>query len=88
MRCKTKIDCGEGNICSIYFTYEDYGGSKYGSYDEMKENGRKPFYIIGYLHSSYWNSYEPIDELHLSKRPTIGQVKKFITHCKKVIMED
>ena len=87
MKARTHI-WNDENHCEIFFCYEDYGGEKFRSYDDAKKKGWKPIYLIGYLKSHYWGGSEPIDELHLSRRPKIGEVKKFIEHCKKVIMED
>ena len=87
MKARTRFSNGE-NRCEIFFAYEDYGGSRYKSYEEAKRKGRRPLYLMGYLYSHYWGSTEEIDEVQLIRRPTTSQVKRFITHCKDVILND
>lgn len=79
---KSKTFTGQGYI---YFVYEDYDGERYNTYAEMKRYGRKPFSVFGYYYSYYYGNEEPIDELELSRKPTTGQVREFITRCKKII---
>lgn len=78
---KAKTFTGQGYI---YFVYEDYGGLRFDSYKEMKQEGRKPFSIYGYHYSYYYGNEEPIDELELDGNaiPTFTQIKDFISRCK------
>lgn len=69
----------------VYFAYEDYDGIKYGNYTQAKKQGRKPIYLVGFFHSFYFNSSEPIDKLKLESKPKIGQVKRFMTGCMKTM---
>lgn len=79
---KAKTFTGQGYI---YFVYEDYDGLRFDSYNEMKQEGRKPFSIYGYHYSYYYGNEEPIDELELSRKPTTKQVREFISRCKQII---
>jgi len=83
MKARTKTKNGY-----IFFVYEDYYGTRYGSYDEAVEKGDGTLYLVGYFHSNYWNGSEAIDELELNGRPTIGQVKEFIKGCKEFIEQE
>ena len=77
MKARTKYRNGE-NAYEVYFCYEDY--------DVPNEEGTG--YLVGWLHSFYWGSYERIDMLKLNGRPTVAQVRKFIIDCKNIIAEE
>ena len=88
MKARTIIRSDGFNPCKIFFTYEDYYGTRFGSYAELKKDGDGPRYLIGYLYSYYCDGEEPIYEIELRRKPTMKQVKEFITKCKKIILED
>lgn len=78
----------EENRYEVYFAYEDYyGGSKFGTYDELQREGDIPNVennhgmLTGFLHSFYWRTTERIDSINLKGRPTISEVKKFMEEC-------
>lgn len=93
MKARTKYRNGE-NTYEVYFCYEDYyGGELFRNYDDMMKEGDIPNEeglgcLVGWLHSFYWGSYERIDEMPLRERPTIAQVRKFITDCKNFAKSD
>lgn len=93
MKARTKYRNGE-NAYEVYFCYEDYyGGNLFRNYDDMMREGDVPNeegtgYLVGWLHSFYWGSYERIDMLELKGRPTVAQVRKFIIDCKNIIKEE
>ena len=80
MKARTKTKNGY-----IWFGYEDYYGERFGSYDEAIKEGEGSLYLVGYFRSDYWDGSEPIDELQLNERPSIGQVKEFMQDCKDFI---
>lgn len=87
MKCKTQFHNQE-NRYEVYFAYEDYfGGTKFGSYDEMQKYGDIPNIensngmLVGYLHSHYWGCTERIDMINLKGKPTISFIKSFIQSC-------
>lgn len=82
MKARTRI----GN-CEVYFTYEDYYGNQYGSWRELASRADGPMYLIGYAYSPYYNYREPIDEMSVEKKPSIGAIKGFIKNCIR-LMED
>jgi hypothetical protein len=83
MKAKTETKNGY-----IYFAYEDYYGVQFGSWAAAEKNGEGPLYLVGYFYSYYYYRNEPIDEMRLKSRPTIGAVKQFIKDCKECIMEE
>ena len=87
MKAKTRLGAPKHAKCDIFFCYEDYDGNRYGNYDELTRDGRKPFSLCGYLYSYWFNASELIDEKDITRRPTRKEVAEFITHCKKVITD-
>lgn len=72
--------------CEIYFCYEDYDGNRYGNYDALVKEGRKPFALCGYLYSFWFNNSELIDERYITRRPTRKEVADFMESCKRDII--
>ena len=83
MKAKTETKNGY-----IYFAYEDYYGTQFGSWSDAEKNGEGSLYLVGYFHSYYYNMTEAIDEMRLKSRPTIGAVKQFIKDCITFIKEN
>lgn len=83
MKAKTKTKNGY-----IFFVYEDYHGTRFRSWNDIAWGGDGVSYLVGYFHSYYWNGSEPIDELVLTGRPSIGEVKEFMQRCKDFINAD
>ena len=82
----------EENRFEVYFCYEDYyGGTKFGSYEEMMSEGEMPNLenrygtLVGFLHSHYWGTTERIDIMNLRGKPTISEIKEFIINCYRVL---
>jgi hypothetical protein len=91
MKHRTKFG-NNGCPYEVYFAYEDYfGGDKFGSYDDMQENGEIPNIennngmLVGYLHSFYWGVTERIDMINLKGKPTISEIKTFMEECYKCL---
>lgn len=82
MKARTRLTNGE-----IFFAYEDYDGTRFGTWKDIALNGRGPCYLIGYFVSYYAGCVEPIDEMFLAGRPTVGMVRNFIENC-KIIMDN
>ena len=83
MKARTKMANGE-----IFFAYEDYYGNRFGTWHDIAQNGEGVSYLVGYFHSYYYNRSEPIDEIVLTGRPSIGIIRKFINDCITFIKEN
>lgn len=83
MKARTKMANGE-----IFFAYEDYYGNRFGTWHDIAQKGEGSSYLVGYFQSYYAGCIEPIDEMFLTGRPSIGIIKKFINDCKKFMEEN